>query len=730
MAGRFSLDAVFRAVDRMSAPIAKIQSRFESFAKSAEKGIKSLDTAADKWLGTLAKAGQGLAVVGGALGLAAYNVGKAGADFEQAITNVGAVSLMTRGQVADLEREARKLGLSTKYSATQVATGMETMGKAGFTNAQIVASVGHVLDAAAAEGADFDEVAGNISNTLKGMGLYVDDTAKLAENTQMVGDTLALASARTNSSMSSLAESMKNLAPIARQFNIPFKEAVASVALLQDVGIDASEAGTSMATALTKLATAPDAVKVKMKQLGVTFQDLDGNMLPLPKIFANFSKAAAKSGGNMKTAAFFAELLGLRGQRAGLNMQKLFESGKFKELTDELEKATGKAHEMAELRMDTFTGDLTKLGNTVDDIKISLFDMQSGPLRDVVQGMTQWLQANKGLITSGVEKFFKFFADNMESIVTWGTRIAKIITVITAASLAVKGLAAAVSILTWAISANPIALIAVAIVAAIALIWAFWPEISGFFAMVWGGIVDLSTSIWEAFAGMAAKVGEVFMSIFGPVFAFYKAYWTGLIEFFVGVFTIVFGLARKVLEPIFDFIRPKLEAVLGWLIGYWTFVWDLVSGVVKTGLDNVVSMVSTSFDIIAAIAKTYFDYVSTVWGGLVTVFSAIWEGIKWAFENTLGPVFDKIAWAVEKIRSIGGDTLGWDEEGASGAASLSSGAPQVVSPGERIAQSISESTTTQKSEVTIKDKTGRAVVTKKPAGPLMSMPILNQSGGF
>jgi TP901 family phage tail tape measure protein len=294
-----------------------------------------------------------------------------GSSFEQAITNVGAVSLMTRGEVYDLEKAALQLGKTTKYSATEVAGGMELMGKAGFTNAQILKGIPSLLAAAAAEGAEFEETAGTISNTLKGMGLEVSEAGKVA-------DVLTLASARTNSSITSLGESMKNVSPVARQFKIPMEHAVTAVALLQDVGLDASEAGTATATMLTKLAKPTADVAAKMASLGVKFQDANHNMLPLPQVLAQFDKAAKKSGGNMKTVAFFADLVGLRGQKAALNLQELFKTGKFSQLAKELENASGKAEEMASIRMDTFQGDLKLLGNTVDDVKIALFDTQTG----------------------------------------------------------------------------------------------------------------------------------------------------------------------------------------------------------------------------------------------------------------------------------------------------------------------------------------------------------------
>ncbi|HET7545484.1 MAG TPA: phage tail tape measure protein [Polyangiaceae bacterium] len=400
MAGRFSIEAVFKATDQMSRVMARIEGNTKSFRRSLSKDFDGLGSRFRKIgdeLGDLAKkaATAGVALAGAA-GAAAYNIGKTGADFEQAMANVGAVSLMTRDQVKDLEQAALKLAASTKFSATEVAGGMELMGKAGFTNSQILQGIGPILSAAAAEGAEFGEVAGHVSNLLKGMGLETDQAGRVA-------DVLTLASARTNSSISSLGESMANVSATARQFKIPLEQAVASVALLQDVGIDASTAGTAVNTMLTNMANPSKEAQAQMKALGISFQDTHGDMLPLVQVFEQFSKASQKSGGNMKQVAFFSDLVGLRGQKAALNLEKLFAEGKFGDLVKELDGAAGSAQKMADLRMDTLGGDLTKLSNTTDTLKIGLFDMESGPLRGVVQGVTKWVDANKGLITSNIE---------------------------------------------------------------------------------------------------------------------------------------------------------------------------------------------------------------------------------------------------------------------------------------------------------------------------------------
>src|SRR5690606_14337249 len=96
--------------------------------------------------------------------------------------------------------------------------------------------------------------------------------------------------------------------------------------------------------------------------------------------------------------AFFADLVGLRGQKAALNLKDLFAGDKGQKLTEELRNAAGSAEKMAKLRMDNLKGDLTILSSTVEGLQVALFQTESGPLRDLVQGITEWIGANQALI--------------------------------------------------------------------------------------------------------------------------------------------------------------------------------------------------------------------------------------------------------------------------------------------------------------------------------------------
>src|SRR5688500_3593121 len=123
------LKATFTGVDRVEDVVSWIQASIVGLTKSAGAGIAQPDALNSKISGGLKTAALTAGAVGAGVGLAAKNVIEAGADFEQAITNVGAVSLMTREQVAPLEKLALQLGATTKFSATEVANAMEMMGK-------------------------------------------------------------------------------------------------------------------------------------------------------------------------------------------------------------------------------------------------------------------------------------------------------------------------------------------------------------------------------------------------------------------------------------------------------------------------------------------------------------------------------------------------------------------------------------------------------------------------
>ena len=343
-------------------------------------------------LGSVAMAMGAIGAAGGVLTAAIGVMGEKAASFEQQMSAVGAVMLKPRSEISELEKTAKRLGASTVFSATQVGEGMELMARAGFNVVDIIGPNGEgggiegVLNAAAASGDSLAETANHVSNVLKGMGLETSEASRVA-------DVLALASSKTNSTIGSLGESIKNVASTARQFNIPLEQTVAGVALLQDVGLDASVAGSSMNTMLTKMATMSDETKGKLGKLGVAFEDVHGDMLPFPQVLDGIAKAAAESGGNMDAAGLLADLFGLRGQKAAANLKDMATSGRFAELTEQLMNAKGSAEAMAKLRLDNLKGQFTLMQSAVEGFSIEAMGPLNDQLKESVVNVTELIQA-------------------------------------------------------------------------------------------------------------------------------------------------------------------------------------------------------------------------------------------------------------------------------------------------------------------------------------------------
>lgn len=704
---KFSIEALFKAKDGISATAGRIGKSVGSLGVSTASALGVANRAIDKVHGGLAKVGKAAAAAGVAIGglgtAAALSIGKTGADFEEAITSVGAVGLQTRDQIKDLEDEALRLGATTAFTATQAANAMELMARAGFSNQEILSGVSGVLSAAAASGLEMAEVANHVSNVLKGMGLQASEAGRVA-------DVLTVASSKTNTSIGSLGAAMKNLSPVAKQFGISFEDAVAGVALLQDVGMDESESGTAMATMLTKLAKPADSVAKKMKELGVTFQDAKGNMLPPVQIFENMKKAADGLGGNMDQVAFFADLVGLRGQKAALNLKDLFNSDKGQELTRALDKALGSSEKMAALRMDNLKGDLTLLESAVDGVKVALFNLESGPLRGVVQGMTDWVSENQELIVSGAEKFMTALRANMSKIVVWLKRIAVGVAAFYAVAAAVKVANAAMVVfsVTSKVVAFGVRQVRVALIAAelafymlrtstalqTAATWAYNAAITA------GQIATTRYTVAGLASAAATRAASIATGVYTTVLKAVTVAKTAVAA------ATVRGTAATVASRVAVLASRGAHVVYAAAIGAVT--------VAKGAYAIATGKAAAATGIMSASLAPLIVTVAALTAA-VTALIAAWDQLTKLVAEVGG--WDGLGAGVKSFLKGDGFFAGMDELANQKARAAAANRPQMVSPQERTASSISETHTSleQTAELLIRDLTGRAAL-NAPAG--------------
>ena len=194
---------------------------------------------------------------------------------------VKAISGSTGKEFEALSQQAKDLGASTSFSASEAAMGMENLASAGFSTSQIMSAMPGLLNLAASDALDLGTAADIAASTLNGFGLEASEAAHVA-------DVLARAAADTNAGITDTGMAMKFIAPVASAMNISLEETTAAIGLLANAGIQGSSAGTVLRSALSHLAKPSKEAATLMEELGFNAYDAQGKMLPLKSIKSEF----------------------------------------------------------------------------------------------------------------------------------------------------------------------------------------------------------------------------------------------------------------------------------------------------------------------------------------------------------------------------------------------------------------------------------------------------------
>ena len=212
------------------------------------------------------------------------------AQFEQAMQNVRAViSGITEDEFQALNAEARRLGATTVFSATEAAGGLEFLARAGFDANESIAALEGTLNLAAAGGLGLAEAADIASNVLSGFALDTSEAGRVA-------DVLAAAAANSNTSVLQLGQALQFVAPVAAAFGVTLEDTSAALGILGNAGLQASTAGTGLRRVLAVLGTRADKTTALLTKLGLTFDDVNPQTNSLAEIIETLSATTLTAG--------------------------------------------------------------------------------------------------------------------------------------------------------------------------------------------------------------------------------------------------------------------------------------------------------------------------------------------------------------------------------------------------------------------------------------------------
>ena len=319
------------------------------------------------------------------------------AKFDEGMSKVQAVSGATGKELEQLRDKAKEMGAKTKFSATQSAEAFNYMAMAGWKTEDMLNGIDGVMNLAAASGEDLGTTSDIVTDALTAFGLSASDSAHFA-------DVLAANASNANTNVAMLGESFKYIAPVAGSLGYSVEDINLALGLMANSGIKASQAGTTLRGALTRMAKPTGEIKEAMEKYNISLTDAEGNMVPFRDLMSQlrdrFSGLSKAEQAQAATTLF--------GKNAMSGMLAIINSSDkdWNKLANAIDNADGTAEKMAETMMDNLPGALTLAKSALEGLGIRIGEVITPAVTKVVKVFTSfisWLsQASDGTVRFAV----------------------------------------------------------------------------------------------------------------------------------------------------------------------------------------------------------------------------------------------------------------------------------------------------------------------------------------
>ena len=316
---------------------------------------------------------------------------QASRNFEQAISDLSAITGATGEDLEFLSEASKRFGATTTLSATQSAEAFKLIASAKpdlLQNAEALARVTReAITLSEATGVDLASSARTLGSALNQFSADADESTRFI-NVMAEGSRLGAAS------VDEISESLKNGGLAAAESGLSFEQTNAILQTFSTVGLKGSEAGTALRS-----------VMVSLEKTGN--RELTPSIVGLNKALENLDKM------NLDTTASVKMFGQEHFQAAGILVKN---REQIASLTKDLT-GTNAAYEQAATRVDNLSGDMTALGSAYEGLQIRVGDLltETLGLRDGTQSLTEGIQefisAGGGMET--VEQLFQDISDRV-----------------------------------------------------------------------------------------------------------------------------------------------------------------------------------------------------------------------------------------------------------------------------------------------------------------------------
>lgn len=432
-----SADGCAKSIDQYGKEVKQAGDNSEQFGNTSKEAVNQLAAA-------LAAAGVAKSVK--EIADALMDCVDTFADFQAQMSAVQAISGASGNELDALAEKAKKMGSTTKFTATEAGKALEYMAMAGWKTGDMLDGLEGVMNLAAASEEDLAATSDIVTDALTAFDLKAEDSGHFA-------DVLAAASANANTNVAMMGETFKYAAPVAGSLGYSVEDTALAIGLMANAGIKGSQAGTALRGTLTNLAKPSDQVARYMEELGISLTDNMGRTRSLSEVidvlrdrFSNLTEA--------QQAEYAA---GIAGKEAMSGLLAVVNAGEadYQRLKEAIDICNGASERMAETRLDNYAGQMTLLSSAADGLKLALGEQLTPVLTDLAE-------AGTGALTLAAE----FVSENewVVSAIVGLTGALGALLVGVGALAAAPAIIGALNTALMLLSANPIVLVVSAIV--------------------------------------------------------------------------------------------------------------------------------------------------------------------------------------------------------------------------------------------------------------------------
>ena len=529
-------------------------SKWESGIKTAQSQLQTLTNSTSSMSSKFSAAGSVMTSVGSTLtkavtlpiaGIAAASV-KTAADFEASMSEVKAITGATGSDFTKLENQAKQLGSSTKFSASEAAEGMKYFGMAGYDTNQIMAAMPATLDLAAASGESLGTTCDIVSDAMTGFKMSAEETAHFS-------DILAAASTSSNTNVSLMGETFKYVAPLCGTMGYSAEDASLAIGLMANAGIKGSQAGTSLKTAISNMISPTKSMQGVMDQLGISMTNSDGTTKSLRDVMGQLrEKFATLTPAQQASAA--ATLFGKEAMSGMLAIITASDE-EYNGLANAIDNCDGRASEMAATMQDNLSGQLTNLKSALEGAAISIGNAMLPMIKALVagiQGLVNWFNN----LSPGMQQFIVIAGLIAAAIgpvlLIFGALASAIGSIISIAGALGIGVGALVGIFSG------VGVAIAAVIAIGALLITHWDQIKSTASNVWNGI---KTTIGNAVNGIVT----FFQQLPGKIGNFLTTAWNNAKKWATNMWNTAKEMGSKFVENASNFIKNLPEKIAYYL---------------------------------------------------------------------------------------------------------------------------------------------------------------------